>query len=185
MGARDLSFFDPGAHTYTFVDTGVVVGFGYYYAVSAFDTGHDHWPPDPEAVFPETNSNRVPSLESSFYPNHTVTPFVATFSPVNTTLDQVLVLPNPFLMRSGFITPGAQDVISFMNVPSPCTIRIYTVRGDLVATIEHTLDTGIAQWDQVTDFGQFAESGFYVYHLISHAPATKGAARIGKFCIVR
>ncbi|MCR4438089.1 MAG: hypothetical protein QHJ34_03500 [bacterium] len=185
VAARDPSLFDPVAHIYTFVDTGVVVGFGYYYAVSAFDTGHDHWPPDPAAVFPETNSNRVPSLESSYYPNHTVSPFVATFSPVNTTLDQILVVPNPFVMRSGFITPGAQDVISFMNIPSPCTIRIYTIRGDLVARIEHTEDTGIAQWDQVTDFGQFAESGFYIYHITSHAPATRGATRIGKFCIVR
>ncbi|MDZ7384852.1 MAG: hypothetical protein ONB07_01910 [candidate division KSB1 bacterium] len=181
----DPRYFDPISHTYTFVDSQVVVGFGYYYAVSAFDTGHDHWPPDLTAVFPETNSNRVPVLESSFYPNHTTTPFVATFSAVNTTLDQVLVVPNPFVMRSGFITPGAQDVISFMNIPSPCTIRIYTIRGDLVATIEHTEDTGIAQWDQVTDFGQFAESGCYIYHLTSHAQATRGATRIGKFCVVR
>ncbi len=185
VAAGDPAYFDANSQSHTYVDTAVVVGFGYYYAISAFDTGHEHWPPDPAAIFSETNSNRVPSLESSFYPNHSVKPFVATFSPVNTTLDQVLVVPNPFVMRSGFITPGAQDVISFMNVPSPCTIRIYTIRGDLVATIEHSEDTGIAQWDQVTSFGQFAESGFYVYHLTSHAPATRGATRIGKFCIVR
>jgi len=182
---RAEAFFDASTHTYTYVDSAVSVGFGYYYAISAFDTGHEWWPPDPAAVFPETKSNRVPPLESSYYPNRTSTPFVATFSAVNTTLQEVLVVPNPFVMRSGFVTPGAQDLISFMNVPSPCTIRIYTISGDLVATIEHTDGTGIAQWNQVTDFGQFAESGFYIYHLTSHAPQSKGATRIGKFCIVR
>jgi hypothetical protein len=88
-------------------------------------------------------------------------------------------------MRSGFIAPGSKDVISFVNIPSPCTIRIYTIRGDLVKSIEHYENIGIAQWDQVTEYGQFAESGFYIYHITSHAPETKGRTKIGKFAIVR
>jgi len=182
---RDPRYYDSTTRTYTFADTTVSVGFRYYYAITSYDTGHDTWPPDPRATFPETRSNRVPSLESSKFPNHTTTPFLAAFSAVNTTLDRILVVPNPFVVRSGFVTPGSQDVISFVNIPSPCTIRIYTIRGDLVKTIVHEADTGIAQWDQVTDFGQFAESGFYLYHITSEAPETRGQTKVGKFAIVR
>lgn len=181
----EAPYYDAATRAYTFADTTVNVGFRYYYAITSFDTGHDTWPPDTRAIFPETRSNRVPVLESSKYPNHTATPFVAAFAPVNATLSEILVVPNPFVTRSGFVTPGSQDVISFVNIPSPCTIRIYTVRGDLVKTIEHRENIGIAQWNQVTDFGQFAESGFYLFHLTSHAPETKGKTKIGKFAIVR
>jgi hypothetical protein len=38
----------------------------------------------------------------------------------------------------------------------------------------------IASWDQVTDFGQFIESGIYVFHVESN-----GKEKIGKFAVVR
>jgi len=182
---KDPDFYDPATGRYTYIDSMVNVGYGYYYAISSYDTGHSSWPPDPSVVFKETGSNAVPPLESSLYPNHTTTPFVASFAPVNTTLDEILVVPNPFVMRSGFITPGAQDLISFVNVPSPSTIHIYTLRGDLIKTIRHQSNTGIVQWDQVTDYGQFAESGVYLFHVTSHAPESNGQTKIGKFSIVR
>jgi len=182
---RDPKFYDSLKRQYTYVDTLVNVGFGYYYAITGYDTGHSVWPPDPSVIFPETGSNRVPPMESSLWPNHMTSPIIASFSSVDTTLDKIVVVPNPFIMRSGYIMPGAQDVISFVNIPSPCTIRIYTLRGDLVKTIEHTDDTGIAQWDQVSDFGQYAESGFYIYHITSYAPETRGKTKVGKFCIIR
>jgi hypothetical protein len=181
----DPKFFDSNSETYLYIDSLVNVGHGYYYSITSYDTGHTYWPIDPDAIFTSTGSNRVPPLESSKYPNHTVKPFIASFAPVNTTLNEILVVPNPFVMRSGFQTPGAQDLISFVNVPSPCIIRIYTIRGDLVKTIRHTESIGISQWDQITDFGQFAESGFYIYHVESQAQESKGATKIGKFSIVR
>ncbi|MFH2050808.1 MAG: hypothetical protein ABIJ12_15345 [bacterium] len=185
ISKQDEAYYDSFTQSYTFIDLSVNTGYGYYYAITSYDTGHVCWPPDISAIFPETGSNIVPTMESSKYPNHTIEPFIAAFSPVNTTLDSILVVPNPFVMRSGFIAPGSKDVISFVNIPSPCTIRIYTIRGDLVKSIEHYENIGIAQWDQVTEFGQFAESGFYIYHVTSNAPETKGKTKIGKFAIVR
>ncbi len=68
-----------------------------------------------------------------------------------------------------------------MNIPNPCIIRIYTIRGDLVKTIYvNEGDGAIVSWDQVTDYGQFVESGIYIYHAES-----KGSTKIGKFAIVR
>jgi hypothetical protein len=183
---QDARFYDAGSRMYTFLDTVVNVGYGYYYAISSYDTGHDHWPPNPAARFAETNSNAVPSLESSFYPNHwTGEPFIAAYSPENIELDGILVVPNPFVRVSGISTEGAQDRISFVHIPSPCTIKIYTLRGDLVKTIEHRENIGIAQWDQITDYGQFAESGVYIYHVRSLAPESFGKVHTGKFAIVR
>lgn len=127
----------------------------------------------------------MPPLESSKYPNHTVEPFAAAFAPQNETLNKILVVPNPFVIRSGYTTPGGRDLISFVNIPSPCTIRIYTVRGDLIKTIEHKVDTGIAQWDQITDYGQYAESGIYIFQVKSLAGPTRNQTFTGKFAIVR
>ncbi|NOX87740.1 MAG: T9SS type A sorting domain-containing protein [Calditrichaeota bacterium] len=181
----DPDYFNSQTQTYQYIDTLVNVGFSYYYAITSYDTGHAEWSIDPSARFKETGSNRVPPLESSKYPNHTTEPFAAAFAPENETLNKILVVPNPFVIRSGFTTPGGRDLISFVNIPSPCTIRIYTVRGDLIKTIEHTADTGIAQWDQITDYGQYAESGVYIFQVASHAGATKNKTYTGKFSIVR
>ena len=88
-------------------------------------------------------------------------------------------------MSSGLTIPGDEDIIQFVNVPSPCTIRIYTVRGDLVKIIEHKEEVGTATWDQVTSWGQFVESGIYIYHITSHAADSKNQTVIGKFSIIR
>lgn len=109
-----------------------------------------------------------------------VYPFVATFPP-ESSVDNVIVVPNPFVIREGFSQPGEGDVIQFVNIPNPCTIRIYTVRGDLVKTIVVTEGTGaLISWNQVSDYGQFVESGIYVFHVESPY-----GNKTGKFAIVR
>ncbi len=164
---------------YTYIDTTVVSGEAYYYAVTAYDTGHTAWPPDP-AAYP----GGVPPLETSKYINRTVTPFRAGYG-ASKTLDNILVVPNPFILRSGLTQSADADNIQFRNIPSPCTIRIYTIRGDLVKTIEHTESIGSAVWDQVSSYGQYVESGVFIYHITSHAPESNGHVKIGKFSIIR
>ena len=176
----DPQFYDPSKRKYKFVDTTVTIGFSYYYSITSYDTGHASWPPNPNARFPETNSNRVPPMESSIFANRMVVPFKATI-PATSELDKILVVPNPFIARSGFVNPRDVDVIQFVNIPSPCAIRIYTIRGDLVKTINHNDGSGIASWNQVTDYGQYVESGIYIYHV----ETPDGKKKIGKFAIIR
>lgn len=165
---------------YVYIDSAVSIGQGYYYALTAYDNGRDSWGVNPTQIFPETFSNRVPPMESSIFANRTQTPFVATLQPA-TDLEEILVVPNPFIIGEGFSQPGEQDKIQFVNIPNPCTIRIYTVRGDLVKTIEVAEGDGaIVSWDQVTDFGQFVESGVYIFHVESEF-----GTKIGKLAIVR
>ena len=158
---------------YTFVDSTVDIGKGYYYALTTFNRGRTSW----QGVQTVTN---VPPMETSLFANRTRTPFVATLAPT-TTVDNILVVPNPFVIGSGFSQPGAGDKIQFVNIPNPCTIRIFTVRGDLVRTLDVPDGAGaIVTWDQVTDFGQFVKSGIYVYHVESPVGTT-----IGKLAIIR
>ncbi len=177
----DLNFYDPQTSEYTFLDSTVTIGAQYYYALTAFDTGRTVWNINPNARFRETgNSTVVPPLESSIFANRMVNTFTATVAPVDN-LDEVLVVPNPFVIGEGFSLPGEEDNIQFVNIPNPCTIRIYTVRGDLVRKIEVAEGTGaIAEWDQVTDFGQFVVSGIYIYHVESEF-----GTKVGKLAIVR
>ncbi len=158
---------------YTYVDSTVDIGKGYYYALTSFNSGKSVW----KGV---QTLNNVPPLETSIFANRTKTPFVATIPPTST-VDKILVVPNPFVLGGGFSQPGVQDKIQFVNVPNPCTIRIYTIRGDLVKTI-HVADGdgAIASWDQVTDYGQYVESGIYIYHVESPF-----GTKIGKLAIVR
>jgi hypothetical protein len=181
----DLNFYRTDISKYVFIDTSVEIGKSYYYAITAFDTGQANWPINTSAIFPETGSNKVPPMESSIYASSNnairngITPFLSTLTP-KTNLAEVLVVPNPFVIREGYSSPNETDQIQFVNIPNPCTIRIYTVRGDLVKTIKVENEGGIIAWDQITDFGQFVESGIYIFHLDS--PFGK---KIGKFAIVR
>ncbi len=182
----DPLFYNSTAMKYTFIDTTVDIGTSYYYALTAYDSGKSSWNIDPSGWASFYGSLNVPSLESSIYASSNlairknVTPFLATL-PSLTKTDEVLVVPNPFVLGQGSSQPGAGDDIQFVNIPNPCTIRIYTVRGDLVKTIEVGNNVGgIISWNQVTDFGQFVESGIYVFCVESSF-----GKKIGKFAIVR
>ncbi len=158
---------------YTYVDSAVSIGKGYYYALTAYSAPRASW----TGVQTVTN---VQPLETSIFANRTPTPFIATLPPTQTVND-VLVVPNPFVIGAGSLQPGAGDYIQFVNIPNPCTIRIYTVRGDLVKTLAVGGDVGsVVSWDQVTDFGQFVKSGIYVYHLESSV-----GTKVGKLAIIR
>jgi hypothetical protein len=174
--------YNGSTRRYSFIDSVGDIGTNYYYALTAYDTGKASWPVSPATIFQPggTGAKRVPTLESSIFANRMSRPFRMTIAPAQK-LDEVLVVPNPFIIATGSSQVGSGDDILFTNLPNPCTLRIYTVRGDLVKTIDVPAGTGgIVSWNQQTDFGQFAESGIYVFHVDS--PLGK---KIGKFAIIR
>ncbi|MBL7959685.1 hypothetical protein JNL27_05530 [bacterium] len=96
-------------------------------------------------------------------------------------LKNIKVVPNPFYIFSSFDTPYDR-IVKFMNLPASCTIRIFTVAGDLVRTIYHNassnndrvdtdpfnektdagdLSTSTERWDLKTANGRYAASGIY------------------------
>lgn len=106
-------------------------------------------------------------------------------------LSQVLVVPNPFRQVSGLLDPGEEKRLSFVNIPSKCTIRIYTVAGELVQTIEHdgfgqeTWGSNTGDNYMLTRFAMNVMPGVYFYHIESHVEGHESDTATGKFMIIK
>jgi len=167
----------------TYEDKGVL-GVGYYYGVTSYDTGHsDPWPPDPSVT-------SVPSLESGLVNanSESVYPMAGT----SDNLGDVRVYPNPFRQHSQLRGSGEEYRLEFVNIPGICTIRIYTLAGELVQTIEHDDGSGDESWGsktlgdyQVNRFLQYVAPGTYLFHVESHVSGHEGDSKIGKFVIIK
>ncbi len=104
-------------------------------------------------------------------------------------MNDIAVVPNPYLAsaswepRSAFRSGRGERRIFFINLPSQCTIRIYTLRGYLVRTIEHNTGIEIGQepWNLLSKDGQEIAYGIYIYHV--DAPGV--GKKIGKFAIIK
>ena len=104
-------------------------------------------------------------------------------------LDRIKVVPNPYLAASRFETRNpftrgrGPRRIHFNHLPKECTIRIFTVSGELVDVIEHnsSLDDGSAEWDLLTKDNLDVSYGVYIYHI--QAPGV--GEKVGKFAIIK
>lgn len=150
--------------------------FTYYYAVVPYDYG----------ASPIYNANigddPLPSLEAGVRANFVK---VTLGSGVTTNLDDVLVVPNPYVggvdWQGRSVTGVVERKLAFTNLPPRCTIRIYTISGDLVAIVEHNdATTGTAWWDLQSRNRMEVASGVYVYHIDAPGIGTK----IGKFAVL-
>ncbi len=169
----DETYFQTDSQQYVYIDREVPLGHGFYYSVTAYDNGHASWAIDSDV--------EVPPLESSIFANRSKTVYYTTLSPTKSSLNDVAVVPNPFYRSSGFQLAGDVKLIQFVNLSYECTIRIYTVRGDLVKTIHHSnVSSGVAFWNQISDYGQYVKSGMYFYHVSNQ----QGEEKKGKFAII-
>ncbi|MBN1424349.1 hypothetical protein JXA88_07325 [Candidatus Fermentibacteria bacterium] len=102
-------------------------------------------------------------------------------------LDDIMVVPNPYIAAASWegknpYTDGrGPRELHFVNLPSVCTIRIYTISGALVNTIEHDSLTGTAVWDMLTKDNLDIAYGVYIYHV--DAPGI--GEKIGKFAVIK
>ncbi|MFH2048435.1 MAG: hypothetical protein ABIJ12_03225 [bacterium] len=97
-------------------------------------------------------------------------------------LKNIKVVPNPYFAQYNPMveTSEGESVIEFQHVPDECTIRIYTLAGDLVQTINHTSGTGAARWNLLSKNRQQVAAGTYLYHVES----TYGE-HLGRFAIIK
>ncbi len=97
-------------------------------------------------------------------------------------LAKIKVVPDPYFAQysSRVETGEGQSVIEFQNVPDKCTIRIYTLSGDLVETIAHASETGTARWNLQSTNQQQVASGIYIFHVESPY-----GERLGRFAIIK
>lgn len=63
----------------------------------------------------------------------------------------VRVVPNPFYVTNQGQKSSYDTKVNFTNLPKRCTIKIYTVSGDLVTTIEHDESAGSLPENESTE----------------------------------
>ena len=178
---EENAFFSNTGLVREFMDNGLVNNLEYYYTVTSFTK--------PDVV------SQQQSLESNKNTNAVVvTP--GTAAPTTVT-DEIAVVPNPYRGDVSYkdykpawelVTAGQEWFetdrrIQFINIPSPSEIKIYTLAGDLVRTIEHNAPTrGFADWNLTSMVGQTVASGIYLYTVEDQ---NKGNVFVGKFVIIK
>ncbi len=159
----------------------------YYVAVTAFDYG--------------SPTSGLPSLETAL--NRNMIAEYAQFS--NTAVLEkgldVVVYPNPYRIDANYqgsegggfegrnadptnTSPDRRRAIHFANLPHKCTIRIFTIDGDLVRQIDHDMPKDSPQsmhatWDLITRNTQAVASGIYLYSVESEY-----GNQVGKIVII-
>lgn len=82
-------------------------------------------------------------------------------------LERVGVVPNPYRGRAPWDPQGGNEV-HFTNLPVRSTIKIYTIAGDLVRTLQHSDRVrDFERWDLTNQDGQSVASGIYMYRVES------------------
>jgi hypothetical protein len=154
------------------------VGVGQYETV--IDTNYsnpDKWA-DPDGYGSIQNSKGTTILDRNFvqiYPG--VIP--------ETNLKHVGVVPNPYFVRSKFKETKYLRQIRFTNLTKSCTIKIFTITGEHVSTIEHESESsGNAWWDMRTVNNQEVAPGLYIFHVMEKDDVSQNPF-IGKFAVIR
>lgn len=159
----DATLQDSVVDYYSLEDYDLIPGHTYYYVVRAFDKG------EPGAGI--LVSGRTGNVQTALMARR-----AETGAPAD--LSQVYVFPNPYKgshagEEGGQVNPSKGLIeyprkLFFMGLPpttarGECVIRIYSLAGDYLASINHTNGTEFDQWDMVTMNKQEIVSGIYYY----------------------
>jgi hypothetical protein len=104
-------------------------------------------------------------------------------------LSMIKVVPNPYIATSSweprnlYGTGRGERKIDFIHLPAVCTIRIFTISGVLVKTLNHNnpVEDGAHSWDLITEDGMEVAYGVYIYHV--DAPGL--GSYVSKFAIIK
>nr|MBN2277042.1 hypothetical protein [candidate division Zixibacteria bacterium] len=179
-------------YEYEYILTGLLPSQLQYVAVTAFDFG--------------SPISGLESLETQPYRNYVAEYPQNTSSIVENEGLDVYVYPNPYRIDGQYKANGFEGrdyidnkgelvsqegypddrtrSIHFSNLPAKCTIRIFSIDGDLVREIDHDVPAGHPQssherWDLITRNTQPIVSGIYYYSVESES-----GNQIGKIVII-
>ncbi len=106
-------------------------------------------------------------------------------------LDRIAVVPNPYVAADAlepkpkyvFTAGRGERRVDFIHLPKDCTIRIYTLTGEHVKTIEHhgTTFDGTEHWNLLTEDNLDLAFGIYIYHV--EAPGI--GEKVGRIAIIK
>jgi hypothetical protein len=180
---------DTITYTYRYTVDGLLNGWQYVFAVTAYDKGDPVQNLQPlESSARQTSARVFPGSE----PND------------GFERGKVGVYPNPYYVRAGWDGPAERDKkIYFTNLPSECEIHIYTLAGETVDVLHHSASGGSAEsirwyttyggdamefsggeeaWDLISQADQRLATGLYLFAV---KDLTTGDVQQGKFVIIR
>lgn len=102
-------------------------------------------------------------------------------------LDSIVVVPNPYPAAASWESNpdfgSGERKIYFIHLPPRATVRIYTISGYLIDTIEHDspINNGAEPWNLKSRDGKDIAYGIYIYHV--DAPGL--GEKIGKFAVIK
>ena len=145
--------------------------------------------PEPGDIF-RIRINRPFSTEDVFTFTTTAAFYAAADSSTNP-LDSIGVVPNPYLAqsiyepKSGFAAGRGDRQVQFINLPPRCTIRIFTIAGELVRIIEHdeAFWNGRELYNLLNKENMEIAYGIYVWHV--DASDSGLGEKIGKFAVIK
>ncbi|OQX87205.1 hypothetical protein B6D60_04405, partial [candidate division KSB1 bacterium 4484_87] len=105
------------------------------------------------------------------------------------TLENIAVVPNPYVAASEYeikpnlISGRGDRLLYFIHLPAQCTVRIYTLAGELVKTLYHDspFEDGSESWNLLSKDQMDIAYGIYIYHV--DAPGV--GEFIGKFAVIK
>ncbi|MBN1780393.1 hypothetical protein JW948_04650 [bacterium] len=104
-------------------------------------------------------------------------------------LEDIRVVPNPYVVANSWepqhnYSSGRGDRhLHFINLPEKCEIKIFNVRGQLIAELEHDAGrpNGTVIWNMQTKDNLDIAYGVYIYYV----DAGKIGTHIGKFAVIK
>jgi hypothetical protein len=109
-------------------------------------------------------------------------PSVVTTASDTAAFASIHTVPDPYYVTNALETSPNSKVLRFVNVPSQCIIRIYSLSGILVRVLTHNDPTNGAEvtWDLRNRNNQYVASGVYFYHVQS----VDGRTKVGRLMVV-
>jgi len=181
---------DPVEYHYRYDISGMLSGWQYLFAVTAFDEGDERTDPletsinaNAIRVFPGTAPNENFGSSDEEY--------------------RVGVYPNPYRINAAWdgATPFTRKIM-FYNLPARAQIRVYTLAGEIVATLDHDAETytgdirwfnnfsssdrilpgGEHAWDLLSAANQNLATGLYLYTV---KDLDGGNVQRGRFAVIK
>jgi hypothetical protein len=80
-------------------------------------------------------------------------------------LDDIGIVPNPYKGASAYEVTQLTDEVRFTNMPDQATIRVFTLNGTLITTMEKNSPDNSFPWNLTTQEGLPIASGMYIIHV--------------------
>ncbi len=180
------SFWNDELKEYEYLDKDLQFGFRFKYYVQAYYSNPRTWT--------SANGTQVDNLGELVSDDYNQTQRLSA-RPGPEDLSEgwdVFVVPNPYIEGDPDYSFGAftPRMIEFRKLPESATIKIYSLSGDLIKTLEHGPDEygnkfGSISWDQRSESGLLVAPGLYLYVVKSSTPGFEGWKNTGKFMIIR